>query len=250
MAFPLPHSNDKTTLDFRRFVDDNLEKGSLGAYRKSDDATRYYFPNSARDQYFADRGQLRQILSQLFPNYQGGPPPVQLADLQANYSRIFSILLWIGEGSRIREFTEHRSLADTNLPFRSKPSSFPNVTRFDTFWSDFDKGQWMFCAQDLTYIRKVEWEERIILPFARCEELGVGASGVAYRIEVHHSHDRLLSSEKAREKESRSSSRDSNAIQLKGSLDNEVWKLTTITQRLAFADFTRKLPIGALIHSL
>jgi hypothetical protein len=232
MDDPLPHGTDKPTLDFRRFVFSRLEDGSLGAYTKSDDATRQYFPNSTRDEFFADKERLSQIISQLFPNHPGGPSPVHFADIQENYSKIFSILLWIGEGSKIREFTENRSLADTNLPFRSKPSSFPDLPHFDTFWLDFDRWQWMFCAPDLSYYRKVEWEERRILPFIRCEELGAGASGVAYRIEVHPSHDDLLSSEKASEKEYRRSGGETNAIQPRGSLDNEVWKLITNKQRL------------------
>jgi hypothetical protein len=237
MDVPPPHSTDKTTLDFRRFVANNLQDGSLGAHTNSDDATRQYLPNSTRDGYFADKEHLRHILSQLFPDHRGGPSPVHLADIQKHYSKVFSVLLWIGEGSRIREFTEDRSLADTNLPFRSKPSSFPDLPFFDNFWLDFDRWQWMFCAPDLTYFRKVEWEERRILPFVRREELGAGASGVAYRIEVHPSHDFLLSSEKASENESRRSAEGTVTIQPKGSLDNEVWEFPTYKQRLVIANF-------------
>lgn len=176
------------SIEFDAYFRKHHEIGTLGTFPNGSDDTEEYLPNSARNDYFTE-ATTKRILRQLYPA-RPGPLPVHGSSVQTHYSRVFATLLHIGRAERITEFVSKPHFKDQHLPFLERPADFPD-TPFDPYFDKFAEAQWKFCAPDLDYQRKVDWNAQQILPFRRFEKLGRGKSGVAYRIEIHPSHDQL-----------------------------------------------------------
>lgn len=179
---------------FLSYFEQHSVVGSRPSYHEEDDGP-VYLPDDARKAFYSDDNLIIRLLRKLYPNQGHGPPPQPVSVVQRSFTKVLSILLWTRWGYTFHRFMPHPSLADDKLPFYSKPALFPDSSD-DALWLDFNEHQWKFCAPKMEYYRRVDWDERLILPFVRVEKLGEGSSGTAYRIDVEPSHDLLVNDQK------------------------------------------------------
>lgn len=129
---------------------------------------------------------IRKMLRALWPD----DLPVQVETVQADYAKVFCILLRIAQGYFIEHFVKHDSLCDSKLPFEAKPPNFP-PSPDDELFAQFYAIQWMFCAPTFRYNKiNQEWNN-YILPIILKEDLARGGTATTSKIMLHGAYNRL-----------------------------------------------------------
>ncbi|KAK3077872.1 hypothetical protein LTS18_009038, partial [Coniosporium uncinatum] len=141
----MPQLDDQLALQhFHQFVAQNCE---YSVVRRDEDGTnRQFLPHKRLKEYFSDGERVFDILRAVFL-HAGQPSGALRRHIQHHFTRIFSILLSIGQGSFIKYFVDFDSLCDEALPFESQPKDFPSVDFFPAFY----KQQWTFCAPTIRH---------------------------------------------------------------------------------------------------
>jgi hypothetical protein len=191
---PIRHHapSPEPTAAFRDYFRRNKVQGTTSVSSERSNGAEEYLPEDAQQGYFSVK-RIQQFLSLLYPS-EHGPAVVPVRELQHRYRKVFATFLDIGKGELIRHVVSKPYLDDEHLPFVQKPESFPGENED---WDRFFDAQWRFCAPIMSYRRSVDWHERQILPFRYLKKLNEGRSGKAYLVEMHPSHDRILSDEKS-----------------------------------------------------
>ncbi|OCL14632.1 kinase-like protein [Glonium stellatum] len=181
--------NNSHVQDFRRFVQQQSQQGTLGATAKTDTANSRFLPEKVLYEYFDDL-HLLNLLKAVVPF--DGHPPVQPRTIRERFAKVFAILLCIGYGNFIKLFAQDDDLSDKKLPFTNCPTAFPRVGVSDEqFFTPFYNQQWMFCVPPLTYEPRSRWPARRILPIIKKRQIGDGGSAKTYKIEVHPDYNQL-----------------------------------------------------------
>ena len=142
--------------------------------------------------YFEDRERAEKLLQEA---RRESEDTLSIQDVTRSHTIVFSILLYIGMGEHIKNFTRWTNqLSDQQLPFFSKPFKFPKSTNDATFFESFASRQWMFCPHHFSQEHDSEIEEQRILPIRSCEKIGEGGSAIAYLVEIDEAYDHLLQS--------------------------------------------------------
>jgi hypothetical protein len=156
-----------------------------------------YLPLAALASFFEDRGLAWLILRDHFPHHSPKPLPGLLHRIRDGHQKIFVILLWIGKAHDIEKFLGSDDLRDDHLPFKERPSSFPDLLKSypncgsRPYWEDFKEAQWRFCAPVLTDGLDRIWHKDTILPFTKTPTSDSGSSGSVSKIEIEESHNKL-----------------------------------------------------------
>lgn len=151
-------------------------------------------PSGASNRPFTSRRVLQQYLSpegigQFLELYK-------LGDLNANvinqhYVAVFATLIQIGKPEKIVYFYRHDHFADEHLPFRER-QSWPQECH--AFFDDFQRAQWVFCAQELRrdrlYNKRIDPER--IIPIISRTHLKQGPDATVYKVEVHPDYNSLV----------------------------------------------------------
>lgn len=137
---------------------------------------------------YLDRTKLEHLLDAVLEN--GVRHQVDTDHVLEHYLRPFAILLCLDKGYLIHHFYKYMSLRDGQLPIRVRPDDFPHVS--DSFFDDFKREQWQFCATELHLNMNVHLREEDILPFVRKEKLGHGGSAIVYKITIEPSYNSLF----------------------------------------------------------
>ena len=150
-----------------------------------------------RDYLIADQ-RTEKLLRAQFPDRGHHWCSTLAPTIQADFLRVFTILICIGKGSYIESFLQHINLRDRKLPFLSAtalsgPANFPEDPNDPHFWNSFFSKQFTFCAHSLTYNENyVQLEDRFVLPITSKEKIDQGGSAILYKIQVHPEYDKLL----------------------------------------------------------
>ena len=168
---------------FHHWISTNLLQGVAASSAPHD----RFVPKSSLEAYFVEDQctRLNQILSRLFP--EANHPAVSPRDIlhSDGYLRAFATLLSIGEGDYIETFVRHDTLADSKMPFTSKPARWPASPSRPDFFEQFAKNQWMFCPADMSLGGTKEWQKERILPILSRTELRPGGASKTYKVEIH-----------------------------------------------------------------
>ena len=119
---------------------------------------------------------------------------VSASDIWKNHTIFFTILLRIGRGEYIKYCLKHRlQLSDPRLPFDTRPTNFPVSTNGEDedFFETFVKHQWDFCPYRFAGDTDDKVEPERILPITSCDQIGLGGSAIAYRIQIDPAYDGL-----------------------------------------------------------
>jgi hypothetical protein len=104
---------------------------------------------------------------------------------------VFSILITIGKASYLPQFTRQQSVNDSKLPFTSKDGWHSDC---HSFFDEFYKAQWQFCAQPFTrdWLNGIGSDDpNTILPIIHERCLKHGPDAYTYWIKVHPSYDQV-----------------------------------------------------------
>ena len=152
--------------------------------------TLFFLPGTKTEAYFKDIGPVKKLLAVLFPN---GAPKLDPEIIRKKYVKVFLILLLTGNGHFIELFVRHDSLCDQYLPFRSRPTHFPNSAGDADFFTSFYRKQWEFCARIFRNETHQQFDEKdLILPIISREKLGSGGSATVLKIELHPAYNKLF----------------------------------------------------------
>lgn len=189
------HQFSRANEEFQEFLANHLQNGSFGALPEVPPAPvqrgARYLPDPDREEFFRNERRLKQLLEDVLQTDQRYS--VRVDALRKDYTRVFSTLLSIERGGAIVHFMSKPGLSDSHFPFKTG-HLFPSRISDETFFDDFYKKQWMFCAPKLTRDRPdwFEWEPERILP-VNYRELGKGGSGAKiFEMKVHPGHNDLL----------------------------------------------------------
>ena len=148
-----------------------------------------FMPLPDLEAFLKAHNRTNRLLRALYPQREH---PVTVANLEASYIRVFTILVLIGKGRYIGHFVKHLNLDDLHLPFLEKPTHFPIDPNDSTFWTSFYERQFAFCAHHFRNNQDYKkLEELCVLPIVKKEVLGSGGSAAIYKIVLHPFYDRL-----------------------------------------------------------
>jgi len=148
-----------------------------------------FIPWRSLDTYLERPHRTLDLLGALFP---GVELPVSHEYVRQKYSKIFCILLLIGEGQFIEPFVKHDSLCDQRLPFDSRPPQFPIVAGDPQFFNRFFEQQWMLCARTFgPNDIDVRLEKERVLPIICKERLAGGGSATTFKVTLHEDYNHL-----------------------------------------------------------
>lgn len=145
-----------------------------------------FIPKSTIYDEFNQEGKVEDILEELYN--QGQTHDAEY--IRNHYLRGFIILICIGEGSMIKQFTEYVSLQDHQLPFRRVPEGFPSSTK-SNIWDKFYQKQWKFCPINFEYNMSYQLSPHDVLPITLNEPLRGGGSATTHKIELHEDYNHL-----------------------------------------------------------
>ena len=148
-----------------------------------------FIPVSDLQSYFATGNTLVNILQAIF-GIEGDVFSLSQS-IRHSCLKAFSILLSIGQGHFIRQFSRFQSLCDEKLPFESKPFRFPDDPSDEGFFAKFCAKQWIFCAPELKYDMDTHFVDQLILPIIEKRPLSEGGNAETYIIEVHDAYNGL-----------------------------------------------------------
>ena len=152
----------------------------------NDEEQPVYIPLATLRAYFKTHHRLKNLLNALFQEDEC--PSVSY--VHSHYLRPFAILLSIGQGHMINYFVEHDSLEDQQLPFRTRPTDFPQ-SHGCNLWDLFYERQWKYCPIELKYDMNNRLSKEVILPFRVEAQLGQGGSAHIYKICVDEGYNGL-----------------------------------------------------------
>lgn len=147
-----------------------------------------FLPSGKLDQYFMQAGRLGALVEEATR-----PGSADLHTIHKGFIKIFTILLWIGEGPYIEHFISYPDvLSDNQLPFVDRPKHFPWRPDSD-FFEAFNNAQWQFCSPLFQYerLQDTKYSDRVILPISSFERIGDGGSAIVSKFELHPDHDSL-----------------------------------------------------------
>jgi len=199
MSSPTDHAEDYQ--DFLNWV---ANKRVNGTRATGDPAKHSFIPSDRLDVYLNEANRLSRLLKAVFPGDTQppvAPSAIRGKESSSKYCKVFAILLLIGKGRFIPNFTQIPQLSDSYLPFGVRPSDFPRyVGKDQDFFTEFFENQWIFCAYEMHFNHILKLEEERILPFICEERLGKGGSAEVHKIVLHDTYDRLRPPEEKRER--------------------------------------------------
>jgi hypothetical protein len=175
---------------FLEWVRKNIEYAVLDPNREE---RRAFIPLKTIQEHFTEDGgaRLNDLLAAVFTPRD---PPVDPDDILENYTTIFCILIEIGKGRFIENFSSW-GLGDRMLPFESgdpPPSHFPTDTDDPNFYEKFCERQWKFCALEFkARMTNIRCHPDRILPIVSKERITGGGSAMLYRIKLHSAYNKL-----------------------------------------------------------
>ena len=185
---PQPDYAAPVVQEFIEWVRDHCIDGTNGP---SAMPNRPFMPFPSLQAYLKAHNRMSKLLRAMYSerDYHHA-----VTHLENWYTIVFSILILIGKGNYIMEFSQHTNLRDHHLPFLGKPLHFPTDPDDPTFWSKFCEEQFAFCAHTLEYNDiHTKLEDSCILPIVSKEELARGGSAAIYKILLHPYYDKLNS---------------------------------------------------------
>lgn len=206
------HSDMFTDSVIQEFINWVEEHKCAGATFKPDFVERPDFiPDSAIKEYFScyqdsDHERVKKLVAAATKH---SSTPANAKAIAQKCSKVFTILVVIGYPHFISNFVQNARLHDRRLPFRADEARlFPKLEGGTTFFDAFNAQQWHFCVEPMTNIPvPVQFDDPIVLPIIRIEELdkGAGASAVVRKIVVHEDYDDIegLSGDGGREQQVR-----------------------------------------------
>ncbi|CAK4030412.1 SPS1, Serine threonine kinase [Lecanosticta acicola] len=169
-----------------------IERRSISSYdieTGAVDSGRVFMPNTSVENYFQEHNckRTKDLLAAVYPD-EDAPPARDIAE---TCPRIFCILTLISKTKYIRFFTKRNTLLDNRLPFEARPKDFPTSPSDPSFFENFKKHQWRFCAPDLEGRSGRRFDDEEILPISELKKAGGGGSATVYKATIHTEHDRL-----------------------------------------------------------
>ena len=147
----------------------------------------YFVPKSVLREHFQHPYYAKKLLAALYPDVECRVDPEQILP----YSKVFAILLLIGNGKYIQHFVQHDELQDHYLPFEHQPTSFPTATADPDFFKNFCQKQWQFCPPKFNDKMKKHFKADCVLPIVKEERIAEGASAKVYKICLHKEYNYL-----------------------------------------------------------
>lgn len=111
--------------------------------------------------------------------------------VQADYRKVFSILLVVDRASFLPHFTQSAESSDTQLPFK-QPTMFPSGC--SGFYEDFYKAQWAFCALPFkrVLLNEARFCDELIIPCVKRRVLKDDVDARTYVVEIEPSYNDLV----------------------------------------------------------
>lgn len=158
----------------------------------SSEERRAFVPLDVISRYFEEnhKARLDDVLAAV---YDGSDDSPDAGDIFPSHIRVFCILLEIGMGRYIHNFTAYQ-LNDRRLPYdpQAKPTAFPQAPERPDFFEAFCQKQWRFCAAEFSPpMSNLRFEEERILPIIEKQLIAGGGSATLYLIKLHGSYNEL-----------------------------------------------------------
>jgi hypothetical protein len=85
-------------------------------------------------------------------------------------------------------------LSDIHLPFNPErpPAHAPHTAGDQSFWQEFCKAQWKFCARVMEELSDKHIESDQILPIISKKRLGGGGSANIWLVKIHPFYNKLI----------------------------------------------------------
>lgn len=161
-----------------------LEKNLLFA----DDNSKGFLPEDRLYEYLESSNfkVLNNLVKAIYEVYQLS---LNAKEIVCNtYSKVFCILIRIGQIQFLPSFLEQDDLNDKHLPFEpsQRPNSFPIDPSNEDFFDKFCAEQWKFCPPRMTlsYNRRT-FDDNRILPFISKTLIARGATAEIYKVEIY-----------------------------------------------------------------
>jgi hypothetical protein len=200
-ALPTP-ARDPFTIDLvQRFLNYIRDSSRLGV--KFDASAphlyqqRTYCPRRALRHYFdcTDSEGVKRVEELVAAATQRSDRRPHYNTVARYCSRVFTILISIGQAHHIGHFVQQPKLYDSALPFRRQDASlFPRVEGNETFFDQFYHIQWQFCVTRLdARLENVNLDDDQILPLTLLDRLHKtqGSGAAVHKVEVHEDFDGL-----------------------------------------------------------
>jgi hypothetical protein len=171
---------------FAQFVADTKAK-----HRGHDIAgnPRQYIPRSALDEYWSKKN-ISLVLASFSPRLN-----FDVGVIKRQYLRIFSTLVYTGRDTveSLADLFISRNLSDEKLPWRSRPSEWPDELFFRDFFAGMAKHQWQFFPlpfhPDQLHDHRIH-DERI-LPINWGTQIAHGTAASVHAFEIHPEFNHL-----------------------------------------------------------
>lgn len=183
-AEPRRPSHQAELQDFIRWID----KNSVNGLNAKGEPTPF-MPQPKLKEYLRQGTRMQSLIGQVFEPHA---PPVHAAThtILENCTAIFAILVRIGYGKFIGEFSRRKELFDDRLPYLAKPANFPISD--NSFFQKFEKEQWRFCVHNFSKEdTDIQIEDRCILPIISQTKIAEGGTADIFKIVIHNYYDAL-----------------------------------------------------------
>lgn len=155
---------------------------------KNEVESKYIPSETLAEQLSLER--VEKLLEALYEDRIAAAPDARV--VKDDYLRSFAILLCIGAGQFVHNFTDQPSLSDQYLPFDNQPQNFPTATDRELF-DEFQAAQPPFCPYRLKPQMSHNLGEHTILPINSQERVDEGGSAIIWKVVVDKDYDRLVS---------------------------------------------------------
>lgn len=187
---------DPSIQEFLNWVDEHCCPGVI--FKPDSIESSKFLPDKAIEEYFDCRhdNNYKKIRRLVDAATKRSSVPVNAKAIAQNCPKVFTILVKIRQPHFISSFVKNKRLHDRRLPFRADETRlFPKLEGDSTFFEEFNAQQWRFCVEKMSQgLEPVQFDDPMILPIVRMEELnnGAGVSALVHKIEVHADYDDLV----------------------------------------------------------
>ncbi|KAF8850604.1 hypothetical protein BDZ45DRAFT_186822 [Acephala macrosclerotiorum] len=158
------------------------------------DSRRAFVPVKAVETYLEENRNAR-LNSILAAVYYPKEPPTYAEAILKRYTAVFCILLEIGKGDCIHNFTEHESLRDAQLPFDPSDPPAHFLTAFEdaapATYEQFCNKQWKYAVPILHRSLNQRFSVDRILPIVSKEPIKKSLDVSIFRIRIHEDYNFL-----------------------------------------------------------
>jgi hypothetical protein len=187
------HHDQESNTGTAAFLD-WIQKSSVRAVAVDDvEAQREFIPMQEVEKYLEEdqNSRLNKILQEVFRLQE---PPIYANVIRNKYTAVLCILLELGRGHLISEFTRHETLRDAMLPFNpdDPPEPFHSLTTDDKFCAFFCRRQWKFCSPKFQYpMLNQTFEPDRILPIIGMSKVSQKGNTIRYIVQIHEAYNSL-----------------------------------------------------------